>query len=282
MSLRSATINVMARAAMAAGRALRRDFGEIEHLQVSKKGPADFVSNADIKAERMVREALQKARPGYGFLMEESGAIAGSDTSHRWIVDPLDGTTNFLHGLPQYAVSIALERDGELIAGVIYDPVVDELYWAERGVGAFLNQQRLRVSARRRLGEALLGTGVPFQGRGTAEDHAAYLRQLAAVMASTAGVRRWGTASLDLAYVAAGRYDGFWENGLSPWDIAAGIVLLREAGGTVTQTDGAPIRLDSPTLLASNTQLHEALRDLLRSDTAARPGLHGVGGGLQG
>ena len=260
MAVRSATINVMANAALKAARGLIRDFGEVEQLQVSVKGPGEFVTAADLKAEKVLRAELAKARPGYGFLMEESGAEAGSDRHHRWIVDPLDGTTNFLHGIPHFAISIALERDGEIIAGLIYEPVRDEMFWGEKGGGAFHNDRRLRVSARRQLGEALIGTGIPFVGRG---DHGAYLATLGAVMAATSGVRRLGVASLDLAYVAAGRLDGFWEFGLSPWDIAAGVVLVREAGGYVTDMAGGGGMLASGDVLAANDHLHQPLARLL-------------------
>jgi myo-inositol-1(or 4)-monophosphatase len=265
MAVRSALINVMVNAAMKAGKALLRDFGEVEQLQVSRKGPADFVSNADLKAERMVRQELSKARPHYSLLMEETGLVEGRDTSNRWIVDPLDGTSNFLHGLPHFAISIGLERDGELYAGVIYEPLRDEMFWAERGAGAFLNQQRLRVSARTRLAEALFATGIPFRGRGTAEDHRRFLERLGAVMAVSAGVRRWGTASLDLAYLAAGRFDGFWEEGLQPWDMAAGIVLVREAGGLVSDIDGGSGMLANGNILAANERLFETFGKILRA-----------------
>jgi myo-inositol-1(or 4)-monophosphatase len=250
----------MARAAEKAGRLLIRDFGEVEQLQVSRKGPADFVSTADTKAEKAVRSELLKARPDYGFLMEESGSSDGRDRGNRWIVDPLDGTTNFLHGLPHWAVSIALEREGEIVAGVVYEPVRDELFWAEKGQGCFLNSQRLRVSERRRLEDAVVATGMPFKGRG---NHSAFLGQLGTVMAEVAGVRRFGAASLDLAYVAAGRYDGFWETGLSPWDVAAGIILVTEAGGFVTEINGGRNPLNGPDILAANSHLHRPLSKLL-------------------
>ena len=262
MTTRSALITVMTAAAQKAGRALVRDFGEVEHLQVSKKGPSDFVSAADHKAEKVVRGELARVRPRYGFLMEESGVIAGADTSNRWIVDPLDGTTNFLHGIPHFAVSVALERDGELVAGVVYNPISDELYWAEKGRGAFLNGRRLRVSARKTMAISLFATGIPFSGR---RDHELFLRQLARVMAVSAGVRRFGSAALDLAYVAAGRYDGFWETGLQPWDMAAGIVLVREAGGFVSDLDGARTMMSSGDILAANDSLHDSLGALLRA-----------------
>ncbi|HLI20273.1 MAG TPA: inositol monophosphatase family protein [Stellaceae bacterium] len=251
----------MAGAALKAAKGLIRDFGEVEQLQVSVKGPGEFVSAADLKAEKILRAELGKARPGYGFLLEEAGAVAGSDPHHRWIIDPLDGTTNFLHGIPQWAISIALERDSEIIAGLVYEPLRDEAFWAEKGVGAYVNDRRLRVSARRQLGDAVIGTGIPFRERG---DHAAYLRTLAAVMATTSGVRRPGSAALDLAYVAAGRYDGFWEFGLQPWDIAAGILLVREAGGYVTDIAGGHEMLQNGNVLAANDHLHQPLARLLR------------------
>src|SRR5947208_7549151 len=206
----------MATAALKAARWLIRDFGEVEQLQVSVKGPGEFVSTADLRAERTLRNELTKARPGYGLLFEEGGAAEGSDKHHRWIVDPLDGTTNFLHGIPHFAISIALERDGEIVAGLIYEPTRDEMFWAEKGAGAYLHDRRLRVSARRQLGDAVIGTGLPFRERGNPP---VYLASLAAVMTATSGVRRFGAAALGLAYVAAGRLDRFWELGLSPWDI---------------------------------------------------------------
>src|ERR1700760_2642515 len=235
MAVRSPIINVMGNAALKASRGLIRDFGEVEHLQVSVKGAGEFVSTADLKAERTLKAELKRARPGYAMLFEESGAEAGSDPRHRWVVDPLDGTTNFLHGIPHFSISIGLERDGETVAGLIYEPVRDEMFWAEKGAGAYLNDRRLRVSARRNLGDAVIGTGIPFRERG---NHPRYLATLAAVMGQVAGVRRPGAAALDLAYVAAGRYDGYWEFGLSPWDIAAGLLLVREAGGYVSDLSG--------------------------------------------
>ncbi|MBV8534438.1 MAG: inositol monophosphatase [Alphaproteobacteria bacterium] len=260
MAARSALYNVMERAARRAARGLIHDFGEVEHLQVSVKGPADFVSTADLAAERTLKAELSKARPDYGFLMEEGGATPG-DGTHRWIVDPLDGTTNFLHGIPHFAVSIALEREGDLIAGVIYDPLRDEMFYAEKGVGAFVNDRRLRVSARQNMGEAVIATGIPFRKKG---DHPYYLKLLGAVMGETAGVRRAGSAALDLAYVAAGRYDGFFEMGLSPWDIAAGIVLVREAGGYVSDLAGGRDVLASGDIVAANDRLFDPLGKLLR------------------
>ena len=261
MAVRSAIIHVMAGAALKAARGLIRDFGEVEQLQVSVKGPGDFVTAADLKAERLIRTELQRGRPGYGFLMEESGGTPGTDPRHRWIVDPLDGTTNFLHGLPFFSISIALERDGEIVAGVIYEPIRDEMFWTEKGVGAYVNDRRLRVSARRQLGDAVIGTGLPFREHG---DHAEYLRTLAPMMAATSGVRRMGVASLDLAYVAAGRLDGFWEFGLKPWDIAAGLLMVREAGGYATDFEGAHGLPASGDVLAANDHLHPVLLGMMR------------------
>jgi myo-inositol-1(or 4)-monophosphatase len=261
MATRSTLINVMSRAADKAARGLKRDFGEVEQLQVSVKGPGDFVSTADTKAERVLRQELSRARPDYGFLMEESGASAGSDSEHRWIVDPLDGTTNFLHGLPHFCISIALERAGEVVAAVILDPVKDETFWAEKGIGAYLNDRRLRVSSRRQMTNALIATGTPF---GQRADRPRYLRQFDAIMANVADVRRLGAAALDLAYVAAGRYDGFWEYGLHPWDVAAGWLLVREAGGYISEPDGEGNPVDSGDVLAANDHLHGLLRTTLR------------------
>ncbi|HYE52284.1 MAG TPA: inositol monophosphatase family protein, partial [Azospirillaceae bacterium] len=212
--------------------------------------------------EKLIREELHKARPTYGFLMEEGGAVAGTDPHHRWIIDPLDGTTNFLHGLPHWAISIALERDGEIVAGVVYEPVHDELFWAEKGAGAFLNHTRLRVSARRNMSEALIATGIPFKGHG---DIQAYLVQLEAVMGEVAGIRRFGSASLDLAYVAAGRFDGFFETGLKPWDVAAGVLMVTEAGGFASEIAGGRNPSSGASVLAANAHLHLPLGTLLRN-----------------
>jgi myo-inositol-1(or 4)-monophosphatase len=264
MAVRSALYHVMSAAALKAARGLKRDFGEVEQLQVSVKGPGDFVSTADLKAERVLREELAKARPGFGLLMEESGETKGRDGRHRWIVDPLDGTTNFLHGIPHFAISIGLEEDGEIVAGLIYQPIADEIYWAEKGRGAFINDRRLRVSARRNLEESLIGTGIPFRGHG---DHPRYLATLAAVMRATSGVRRVGVASLDLAYVAAGRFDGFWEFGLQPWDMAAGMILVREAGGTVAGLSEGNV-MDHGDIIAANPAIYQPLRALLAPSVA--------------
>ncbi len=256
----SPTLNVMIAAARKAARALARDFGEVENLQVSRKGPSDFVSNADLKAENTIFEELIKARPGYGFLMEERGAVEGSDKTHRWIVDPLDGTTNFLHGLPHFAISIGLEREGVLVAGVVYNVVRDELFWAEKGAGAYLNDRRLRVAARSDMREALFATGAPYHGR---PGHDEFLAEAGRVMAQSAGLRRLGAAALDLAYLAAGRFDGFWERGLAPWDIAAGVVLVREAGGFVNEIDGGDF-MNTGAIVAANDKLLPLLTKTLR------------------
>ena len=269
MATRSALINVMVRAAEKAARGLVRDFGEVEHLQVSRKGPADFVSAADMKAEKLLREELQKARPDFGFLMEETGASKGRDPSTRWIVDPLDGTTNFLHGLPHWAISIAVEKNDEIIAGVVYEPVHDQMFWAEKGQGAFLNHQRLRVSERRQLGDAVIATGMPFKGRG---DHAGFLIEAEAIMKEVAGIRRFGAASLDLAFVAAGRFDGFWERGLSPWDVAAGQLLVTEAGGFVGEIGGGRNPVFGGSVLAANAHLHLPIAKVLRSVAEKKAG----------
>lgn len=261
MATRSAIINVMTAAAHKAGRRIIRDFGEVEHLQISRKGPADFVSEADRRAEKTLREALQRARPDYSFLAEEGGEIVGKDTSHRWIIDPIDGTTNFLHGIPHWAVSVGLEREGELYAGVIYDPLRDEMFWAERGLGAYVNETRIRVSARQQMADCVFATGIPFKGR---DGHEEFLAVMPAIMQETAGVRRFGAASLDLAFVAAGRYDGFWEFGLSPWDVAAGIVIVREAGGLVGEISGRANMLHGGSILATNSNMYDPLGKMLR------------------
>lgn len=261
MAVRSPVLNVMANAALKAARGLRRDFGEVEQLQVSVKGPGDFVSTADLRAERTIKTELARARPGYGLLFEESGAAEGSDPLHRWIVDPLDGTTNFLHGVPHFCISIALERDGEIVAGVIYDPTRDEMFWGEKGAGAYLNDHRLRVSGRRQLGEALIGTGMPFRDRARQDE---YLATLGSVIPATHGIRRFGSAALDLAYVAAGRFDGFWEFALQPWDLAAGLLLIKEAGGYVSDLAGGQTMMTSGDILAANTHLHLPLAAMLK------------------
>ena len=262
MPTRSALLNVMTAAVMKAARNLVRDFGEVENLQVSTKGPKDFVSAADIRAQQTLQRELTKARPSYSFLLEESGEVVGDDRDNRWIIDPLDGTTNFLHGLPHFCISIAHQRGSEIIAGLIYDPLRDETFAAEKGAGAYLNDQRLRVSARRTLAESILATGIPTI-RG-AEAITPFMKQLAMMTGKVSAVRRFGSAALDLAYVAAGRYDGYWESDLRKWDIAAGLVLVREAGGFVTDLSGAGTMLDSGNILATNPDLHSLMLDLLR------------------
>jgi myo-inositol-1(or 4)-monophosphatase len=259
--LRSALLNVMIAAARKAARSLKRDFGEVEHLQVSLKGPANFVTAADRRAEEILRAELAKARPGYGFLGEEGGRQEGADKTHCWIVDPLDGTTNFLHSIPQFAISIALEREGTIVAGVIYNPATEELFTAERGKGAFLNDKRLRVAARKRLADAVIACGLPHLGRG---DLALFRKEFAAVQEKVAGLRRFGSAALDLAWVAAGRLDGYWERDLSPWDTAAGIIMVREAGGFVTDIEGRDDIFANAEILAGNDTMHRELLALVR------------------
>ena len=271
MASQSALINVMQKASIAASRGLIRDFGEVENLQVSRKGPADFVSRADINAEKTIRRELSKARPDWGFQMEEAGVIEAEDPDAPvWIVDPLDGTTNFLHGIPHFAISIAVrEKDGKggsiITAGSVFDPIKNEFFFAERGKGAFLNERRLRVSGRRNMAESLFGTGIPFLGRGSAEDHQKFVGQLGRVMATSSGIRRNGAAALDLAWVAAGRLDGFWEQGLSIWDIAAGVLLVREAGGFVSDFASRDRALESGDVVAANPTLHAELLRYLRA-----------------
>ncbi|WP_298378691.1 inositol monophosphatase family protein [uncultured Bradyrhizobium sp.] len=259
--LYSALINVMVKAARRAGRSLKRDLGEIEHLQVSLKGPANFVSLADKRAEEMLYTDLEKARPGYGFLGEEGGKREGSDKTHTWIVDPLDGTTNFLHGIPQFAISIGLQREDTIIAGVIYNPANDELYIAERGKGAFLNDQRLRVAGRRQLNECVVACGLPHIGRG---NHQLALQEMAALQSKVAGFRRFGAASLDLAFVAAGRLDGYWERNLQSWDVAAGLLMVREAGGTVSGIQGSDDPLLTGHVVCGNEFVHGELIKILK------------------
>ena len=252
----SPAMNVMRAAVEKAGRALRRDFGEIENLQVSKKGPGDFVTNADLKAEKILFEELSQARPGYGFLMEEKGAIEGSDTTHRWIIDPLDGTTNFMHGIPHFAISVALERDGTLVAGIVYNPITDEMFFAERGQCAYGPSGRLRVAGRDKLADAVLASGAPHGERAGRDE---FIDEMQSLLPNIAGLRRFGAAALDLAYVAAGRFDGFWERGLAPWDMAAGIVLVRESGGLVSDLTNRQKMLDDGNIIAANEAIHAQL-----------------------
>jgi myo-inositol-1(or 4)-monophosphatase len=258
--IHSALLNVMIAAARKTARTLKRDFGEIEKLQVSLKGPGNYVSAADKRAEETLYAELSKARPGYGFVGEEGGRRDGPDKTNTWIVDPLDGTTNFLHGVPHFAISIALQREDALVAGVVYNPVTDEMFVAEKGKGAFVNEHRIRVAARRELTDALVACGLPHPNRG---DLALNAREVAAMQAKTGGLREYGAAALDLAFVAAGRFDAYWERDLSSWDVAAGIVLLREAGGFVSDLDGGDSMLDKGHILAGNEFTHrEALKVL--------------------
>ena len=259
--LHSALINVMVKAARHAGRSLKRDLGEVENLQVSLKGPANFVSLADRRAEEMLYSDLAKARPGYGFIGEEGGNRIGDDKTHTWIVDPLDGTTNFLHGIAQFAISIALKREDLIIAGVIYNPANEELYIAERGKGAFLNEQRLRVAGRRKLGDCVIACGLPHIGRG---DHDLSRREMTEIQNKVAGLRRFGAASLDMAFIAAGRLDGYWERNLQPWDMAAGQIMVREAGGTVSGMAGDDDALKSGNVICGNEFIHAELVKILK------------------
>ena len=254
MATASPLLQVMIDAARKAGRKLKRDFGEVSELQVSRKGPSDFVSKADLQAEETLVAELSKARPGYGFLAEERGVVEGTDKTHTWIVDPLDGTTNFLHGLPHFAVNIALERrDAGIVASVTYNPATDELFWAEKGRGAWLgDSRRLRVAARRNLSDCILATGIPFQGK---PGHGQFLKELHQFSARVAGVRRFGSAALDLAYVAAGRFDAYWERDIKPWDVAAGSLLVTEAGGIVTAADGGLWTPESPDICCASLDL---------------------------
>ena len=261
----SPNMNVMLRAAEKASRSLIRDFGEVEQLQVSLKGPGDFVSAADMRAEKIIFEELQKARPTFGFLMEEQGEVKGTDGEHRWIIDPLDGTTNFLHGIPHWAISIALEYRGEVIAGIVYDPIKDEMFRAEKGPGAFSKNKRLRVSGRKDLPLSVIAGGGPALNR---HNQATYINQLQALLKSVAGFRRFGAASLDMAYVAAGRYEAYWEEDLKAWDVAAGALIVKEAGGYVGTLDGKGDPIYDGDILASNMTVIEAVRKILA--TAAK------------
>jgi myo-inositol-1(or 4)-monophosphatase len=262
MITQTALLKVMSDAARKAARGLNRDFGELAELQVAKKAPADFVSAADLKSEQVIFEALAKARPGYNFLAEERGMIEGTDKTHTWIVDPLDGTTNFLHAIPHFAINIALQREGQVVAAVTHNPATNETFWAEKGKGAYVNDRRLRVAARTRLNEAVFATGIPFLGHG---QHARFLKELHQVSQKVAGVRRFGSAALDLAWVAAGRYDGYWERDLNAWDVAAGLLLVTEAGGKVTNADGEDDVLGSGSVCAGNEEIQRQLLERLRA-----------------
>jgi myo-inositol-1(or 4)-monophosphatase len=267
MSAISGLIRVMEKAARKAGQRLRRDFGEVEHLQVSRKGPADFVSKADRAAERTIYDELLAARPDWGFVLEEGGIIEGDPTKPRWVIDPLDGTSNFLHGIPHFAISIAAQEPrldgkgwGDVIAGLVYQPITDESFWAEKSRGAWLQDRRLRVSSRRHLDESLIATGIPFAGHGSVAQWASIYTALAP---QVAGIRRFGSAALDLAWVAAGRYEGFWESNLKPWDTAAGGLLVREAGGFVSDWRGRSQPICDTEVLAGNDTLHSRLHKII-------------------
>lgn len=266
----SPALNVVVNAVQKVGKRLLRDFAEVEQLQVSVKGPGDFVSQADTRAEDALRQELSRARPGFAFLMEESGAHGAEDWEWRWVIDPLDGTTNFLHGLPHWCISVGVEKRvaedrTELMAGVVYSPALDELFWAEKGAGAFLNDKRLRVSGRRNLQEALFATGIPFAGVPRKAEFSAIL---ARVMPQVAGVRRFGSAALDLCWTAAGRYDGYWELGIKPWDMAAGLVILKEAGGFATDPEGGE-PYPSGNVVVGNPVLQPRLREMVAEGIAA-------------
>jgi len=260
MGKRSPLMNVMVSSVMEVTRRLRRDFNEVEQLQVSRKGPADFVTAADKRVERELVAELHRVRPEFGFLLEEHGEVKG-DGESRFIIDPIDGTTNFLHSIPHFAVSVAAEVRGELVAAVIYSPLNEELYWAEKGIGAYLNDTRLRVAGREKLDDALMATGIPFKGHGDLDKLLAEVREVAP---NVAGIRRYGAASLDLAYVAAGRFDGFWESDLNAWDMAAGILLVREAGGYVTDMVGGQDMLKRGDIVVANDRLHAPFHRMLR------------------
>ncbi|MEQ3746772.1 MAG: inositol monophosphatase family protein [Henriciella sp.] len=269
MSKPSALGNVLIEAARRAGKTLARDFGEVEYLQVSKKGPGDFVSQADHQAEEAIYEYLMKARPGYGFVMEERGIVEGSDKTNKFIVDPLDGTLNFLHGQPHYAVSIALEREGVLYSGVVYDVSRNEIFWGEQGRGAWLGQRKLRVGSRKNLDQSVIATGTPWVGH-PVEAHTRFAAEMASMTPIVAGIRRNGSAALDLAWVAAGRFDGFWERGLKPWDIAAGMIIVREAGGSTVEIDGGD-PLTTGSIISANADLLPKLEKQIRKAGAFAP-----------
>lgn len=256
----SPNMNIIIRAAEKAGRSLIRDFGEVEQLQVSRKGPGDFVSAADKRSEEIIFEELRKARPDYCFMMEESGEVKGDNPDYCWIIDPLDGTTNFLHGLPHWCISIALEERGEVIAGAVFDPVKNELFRAEKGTGAFIRNKRLRVSGRDKLETALVTTGAPKRAKDTVNQ---FIAEYEAMIDKVPGLRRYGAAALDLAYVAAGRFDGFWERDLNPWDMAAGYLIVREAGGLISQIDGRGNPIHKGNVLAANAELYDIFKKIL-------------------
>lgn len=262
MSTPSPLLQVMIGAVRKASRGLARDFGEVQALQVAKKGPSDFVTAADLRVEQTLFEELAKARPGYGFLGEERGLVEGSDKTHTWIADPIDGTTNFIHGMPHFAISLALQREGQVVAGVTFNPILNELFWAEKGRGAFVNDKRIRCALRKTLDESLMATGIPWAGR---PGHGQFLKELHQVGQRVAGIRRLGAASLDLAWTAAGRFDGYWERNLKPWDVAAGLILMSEAGGMTSAIDEGDTALSGNSICASNLDLHPVLLERLRA-----------------
>jgi len=259
----SANINIMMAAARKASKSILRDFGELEKLQVSVKGQNDFVTMADIKAQEIIHYELSRARENYGFLMEEGNNKSSiDDNEFTWIIDPIDGTLNFMNGIPYFGISIALNQKDKLIAGLVYDSIHNDFYWAEEGIGAYLNDQRLRVANKSSLDKSVIALGIPFLGRG---DHKQHIRSQEVVMSKVAGLRRFGAASLDLAYVAAGKVDGFWEYGLSPWDVAAGIILVKEAGGLALGIDNKENPLLTGNIVAGNVNIVKELQNILNS-----------------
>ena len=260
MRLSSPQINLITRACMKASRSLIRDFGELENLQVSSKGPGDFVSSADKRTEKTIIEELQKAHPEYGIVTEETGIINKSNIKNRWIIDPIDGTMNFLNGIPQFAISIAYEEDNEIICGVIFNPITNEMFCAEKGNGAYLNNSRIRVSNKKKLKDALLVTGGP---NGASKIKNKIYSEYINVSNNVSSVRKFGSAALDMAYVACGRFDGYWQRELNYWDIAAGVIILREAGGFIDFFEGDTRYPLKKNVLASNPNIHQELKELI-------------------
>jgi len=258
--LNTALYNVIIGAVQNTLRPLGRDFRELEKLQINKKGVADFVTSADIRTERMLIEFLKEARPKFGFITEETGVIEGKDKDHIWIIDPIDGTTNFMHGIPHFAIAIALQYKGEIIAALTFNPITGEEFYAEKGKGAYLNGYRIRVSSRREMESALFATGLPFKG---CEGLDQALSETKAFLNETAGVRRFGSAALDLAYVACGRYEGYWERNLKMWDIAGGMLLVNEAGGALSSLIKGENPLENGHVIASNKELHNDMEKIL-------------------
>ncbi len=261
MATISPTLSIMIKAAEKAAKGLLRDFNEVEHLQVSRKGPGDFVTAADKKSEEVIFAELQKARPDYSFMMEESGQVKGNDPDNVWIIDPLDGTHNFMHGVPHWSISIALETKGQIVAGVVFDPVKDELFTAEKGGGAWLRNRRLRVSGRNVLEQCMINYGQPAPNKDARD---LFYKELQAVQ-TLAMVRRFASAALDMAYVAAGRIDAYWERGVKPWDVAAGVLIVKEAGGFVSSIENDDNPVHSGNLVTGNQQVHSDLRKILKS-----------------